>query len=118
MSSGRAGRTAGARLPVGFGWLLALVPQEAAGFAGQVRTLLAEPEMVALLAASPQARRVLKPLCRMLGVEASLLEPAAVVRCEAGASVAPEVAEGGWVGADPGGVSPVPRATAPPGGVG
>jgi hypothetical protein len=56
-------------------WLLPLVPCEAANFAAQLRLWLAEPEMVALLVASPQARLVLAPLCRMLGIEASLLTP-------------------------------------------
>jgi hypothetical protein len=65
-------------LPRGFGWLLPMVPQEAACFAGQMRGVLAEPEMVALLAAAPQARRVLAPLCRMLGIEAAVLVPAPV----------------------------------------
>ena len=72
-AGGRVGRAAG--LPMRFGWLLPLVPHEAACFAGQVRTLLAEDEMVALLAAAPQARRVLAPLCRMLGIEAEVLSP-------------------------------------------
>ncbi|MDA8250055.1 MAG: hypothetical protein M0Z28_12880, partial [Rhodospirillales bacterium] len=33
-----------------------------------LRYLLAEPEMAALVAAAPQMRRLLRPLCRMLGV--------------------------------------------------
>ncbi len=70
----RAGARAGAaRLPVRFAWLLPLVPGEAACFAGQLRAALGEAEMVALLEASPQARRVLRPLCRMLGIERSVL---------------------------------------------
>jgi len=75
---GRAGlarRVVGSWLPRRFGWLLPLVPAEAAGYAGQVRAVLAEPEMMALLAAAPQARRVLRPLCRMLGIERGVLEP-------------------------------------------
>ena len=79
--SGGGGRRAapvGRRLPLGFGWLLPLVPSEAACFAGQIREVLAEPEMVALIAAAPQARRVLRPLCRMLGIEAEVLRPAVV----------------------------------------
>ncbi|MBV8522230.1 MAG: hypothetical protein JOY71_08900 [Acetobacteraceae bacterium] len=55
------------RLPCGFGWLLRLVPESAA-FAGQVEHLLADPEMAALLAGSPQAGLLLQPLCRMLGI--------------------------------------------------
>lgn len=78
---GRGGAGTG-RLPIGFGWLLPLVPGEAACFAGQVRAMLAEPEMVALLRAAPQARRVLRPLCRMLGIEREMLAPAGVVSAD------------------------------------
>ncbi|HLN08195.1 MAG TPA: hypothetical protein VK281_04440, partial [Xanthobacteraceae bacterium] len=56
------------RLPHKFAWLVRLVPQ-AASHGSQLRHLLSEPEMAALLAASPQARRLLRPLCRMLAVE-------------------------------------------------
>ncbi len=73
-SGGRAGRVSPV-MPRSFGWLLPLVPCEAACFAGQMREVLAEPGMVALLAAAPQARRVLAPLCRMLGIEAEVLRP-------------------------------------------
>ncbi len=62
-------------LPRSFGWLLPMVPCEAACFAGQLRGALAEPEMVALLTVAPQARRVLAPLCRMLAIEKALLTP-------------------------------------------
>ena len=62
-------------LPRRFGWLLPLVPCEAANYAAQLRLWLAEPEMVALLASSAQARRVLAPLCRMLGIDAAMLTP-------------------------------------------
>ncbi len=55
------------RLPRGFAWVPRLVP-EANGYASQLRHLLAEPEMAALLAAAPQAGRILRPLCRMLGI--------------------------------------------------
>jgi hypothetical protein len=41
---------------------------EAAAFGAQLQHLLADPEMAALVAAAPQAGRVLRPLCRMLGV--------------------------------------------------
>jgi hypothetical protein len=56
------------RLPQGFGWLVRLAPEAAAG-ASQLRHLLAEPEMAALIAAAPQMGRLLRPLCRMLGVD-------------------------------------------------
>ena len=55
------------RLPRGAAWLVRLVPEAAAG-ASQLQYLLAEPEMAELIAASPQMGRLLRPLCRMLGV--------------------------------------------------
>ena len=65
-------------LPRSFGWLLPLVPTEAACRATQLRAVLAEPEMVALIAAAPQATRLLRPLCRMLGLEPALLARPAI----------------------------------------
>jgi hypothetical protein len=65
----RATQTSGVWLPRRFGWLCGLVPGEAASYAGQLRVVLAEPEMVALLAACPQAVRIVRPLCWMLGIE-------------------------------------------------
>jgi hypothetical protein len=71
---GRAAcRDARKALPVRFGWLVRQVGWQAAGFGGQLRTVLETPEMVALLEACPQAGRILRPVCRMLAVEVSLL---------------------------------------------
>ena len=39
--------------------------------------MLAQPEMKALLVACPQARRLLRPVCRALAVETSVLHPLA-----------------------------------------
>jgi len=64
-----AGAVARVRLPAGKAWLIKALGWEAVGFGSQLRTLLAEPEMAALLAALPRAQRVLRPLGRMLGVE-------------------------------------------------
>ncbi len=61
-------RPAYQRLPRRFAWLLPLVPGEAAAYGSQLQHLLADPEMAALIAAAPQAGRILRPLCRMLGV--------------------------------------------------
>ena len=73
---GAGGQAGGGRgLPRRLGWLLGLVPYEAACFAGQLQTVLGDPEMVALLTVSPQARRILAPLCQMLGLERGLLTP-------------------------------------------
>jgi hypothetical protein len=63
---------------------------EAAGFGCQVRAILETPEMVALLTASPQAVRVLTPLCRMLAIEASVLRPGVVVDAAVGVVVQPK----------------------------
>jgi hypothetical protein len=69
-------------LPRRFGWLVHLVGYEAAGRGAQLSHLLGDPEMVALVADVPQARRILAPLCRMLGVECAGLRavPRVVVR--------------------------------------
>ena len=56
------------RLPNGFAWLVRLVPHEAADFGSQLTHLLTDPEMIALVSAHPETGRVLRPLCRMLGV--------------------------------------------------
>ncbi len=55
------------RLPQGDAWLVRLVP-EARVFGSQLRHLLTDPEMAAMLTAAPELGRLLRPLCRMLGV--------------------------------------------------
>jgi hypothetical protein len=60
-------------LPTGHGWLIRALPQEAAAYAAQLDALLAEPGVADLLAASPAAARILRPLGRMLGL--SVLAP-------------------------------------------
>jgi hypothetical protein len=55
-------------LPGGRMWLVRHV-QKSAAFGSQLRHLLAtDPEIPAFLAACPQAGRILRPLCRALGV--------------------------------------------------
>ena len=63
-----------------FGWLVRAVGYEAAGFGSQLRAVLETPEMVALLAACPEAGRVLRPLCRALAIETEVLRPVAQTR--------------------------------------
>ncbi len=62
-------------LPRRFAWLVRLAAYQAAGYGSQLRAVLETPEMVALLVAAPQAVRILRPLCRMLAVETSVLRP-------------------------------------------
>ena len=56
------------RLPQGHAWIVYALGYHAAGYASQLRHLLGEPDMAEFLAANPQAVRLLRPLCRMLGV--------------------------------------------------
>jgi hypothetical protein len=60
--------------------------------ASQLRHTLADPEMVALLMAVPQARRALQSVCRMLGIEAVVLTPTGVADVTAAIVEAPR----GW----------------------
>jgi hypothetical protein len=64
----RKAPAAGLRLPRGQAWLIRLLPGEAACFGGQLQALLADPQMAALLAAAPEAGRILRPLCRLLAI--------------------------------------------------
>ena len=68
--------------PVRFGWLVRAAAHHAAVYGAQLQAVLVQPEMVALLLASPQARRILRPVCRMLAVDAALLRPRAVGEAE------------------------------------
>ncbi len=54
-------------LPRGFGWLLRELKHEAAIIGAQLETLIAEPEIAAILAANPSARRILNPIRHALG---------------------------------------------------
>ena len=76
----RAPKRAAIVLPRRFGWLVQLVGYQAAGRGSQLAHLLGDPEMVALVRDVPQARRILAPLCRMLGVECEGLRPVQRVR--------------------------------------
>jgi hypothetical protein len=54
-----------------FGWLLHLIPET--GLYGHwLQRLLDRPEMAELVAAAPQAGRILRPFCRMLALDPPL----------------------------------------------
>ncbi len=80
-------------------WLCGAVPSlarrfGAAQFGSQLQYLLADPEMMALIAASPRMQRTLRPLLWMLGIEASMLRPPPPPPVEAvGAGVAQETTD-------------------------
>ena len=76
----RGARVCGERVwPARFAWLVRMAGYRAAGFGEQLRVVLEREEMVEFFAAVPQARRILRPVCRMLGLETTLLRPRAVV---------------------------------------
>ena len=56
------------RLPTGYGWLIRRLPA-ATPFAEELQRLIGDPQMAALLQANPGMARLLRPLCRMLGVQ-------------------------------------------------
>lgn len=71
-------RTREARIwPYRFAWLVRAVGWQSAVHGSLLRHVLEKPEMVALLIASPQAARILRPICRMLAVDAQVLRPLA-----------------------------------------
>ena len=57
------------RLPRGFGWYAKLVAPDAYGFAALLSEALAAPELIALMAAGPQAGRSLRTMCQRFGVK-------------------------------------------------
>ncbi len=65
--------------PWRFGWLVRAAGYRAAAYREQMLEILGQPEMVELLMAAPQAARILRPVCRMLALEMSLLRPGVVV---------------------------------------
>jgi hypothetical protein len=72
-------------LPSGRGWIVRELGWEAAAFMGALEKLLAEVETQAALAGAPGTGRVLRPICRMLGV--SVADTPAVVSAPAAAVV-------------------------------
>jgi len=68
-SSGRGGpHRSVAAFPTGRGWLVRALGPEAAACATQLQTLLAEPAAAELLVVAPTARRILRPIARMLAI--------------------------------------------------
>lgn len=59
----------GVKLPREFGWVRRALP-ETGQFAGVLMYLLRDPETAALVEKAPEAGRILRPLCRLLGIEA------------------------------------------------
>jgi HAMP domain-containing protein len=64
-------------LPRRFGWLVRLSPN-VGGLGSSLRNLLTTDEIATLLADAPQAARILRPLCNMLGIARAPDLPAAL----------------------------------------
>jgi hypothetical protein len=64
-------------IPTTHAWLVRTLHHEAAAYASQLSHLLAEPGVSELLDAAPTARRLLRPLCRMLGLPDTALRAVA-----------------------------------------
>ena len=54
--------------PAGRAWLAGATDHHVRGRASQLEHLLSHPDMPKFLAAAPQAGRILRPLCHMLGI--------------------------------------------------
>ncbi len=69
----RPGGPCPVRLPTAFGWLLTDLRHEAALYHLRLEALLTEPTAAEIIAASPAAARILRPICRMLGLRPTVL---------------------------------------------
>ncbi|MCX7381723.1 MAG: hypothetical protein NT133_09990 [Alphaproteobacteria bacterium] len=63
------------RLPGRKAWLGSEIGWWGRGFGLQIEYLFNDPETAALIAGSPQAQRLLRPLCRMLGLTVPAIPP-------------------------------------------
>jgi hypothetical protein len=66
------------KLPRNYTWLFKLSQQPAAAAASQLRFLMNDEELRRFLAECPQAGRLLRPLCRMLGMRPTEVELAPI----------------------------------------
>ncbi len=76
----RPAATPPVKLPHRRAWLLKDLAWEAAFYTTQLETLLSDPEIAGLVAACPQAARILRPLAHMLGATTTLPKPPAIPR--------------------------------------
>jgi hypothetical protein len=63
------------RLPRRNAWLRGFLGYYVSGYGSQIAFLLDEPETAALIAASPQAQRLLRPFFRMFGIAPACIPP-------------------------------------------
>ena len=65
----RTGPNPAGPIPRGHGWLIHAIPYHAMAYTSQLEHLFAQPDARAVLEASPQAARLLRPICRLLGLQ-------------------------------------------------
>ena len=63
------------RFPAARGWIVADLKHYAAVYGGQLTYLLGQPDHAERVAACPQAHRLLRPLCHMLGIAPACIPP-------------------------------------------
>ncbi len=63
------------RLPGGKAWIIRDLGWRGVNAAGGLPLLLARPEVAEIVAQYPQAQRMLRPLCHMLGITAACIPP-------------------------------------------
>jgi len=79
------------RLPSRRAWLLRAFGWEVAAYGAQLQHLLSQDAMQALLRERPAVGRILRPICRVLGVEAAGLKPVKPVAVKVAVVPAPRV---------------------------
>lgn len=71
----QAGAVRQVRLPREKAWVIDALGWRAVGFAGNLDLLLARPDTASIVAQFPQAQRLLRPLCHMLGIAPACIAP-------------------------------------------
>ena len=72
-AAGAVGGMPPAKLPTAHGWLLNAIPYKAAAYQYQLELLFARPGVEDLIKSSPEAQRILRPICHMLGMKPAFL---------------------------------------------
>ena len=93
---GEDGRPRAVSLPAGRGWIVRELGWEAAAYRAHLEILLADPATQAALAARPELGRILRPICRILGVAMPAVAEPVMVVAEAVVEIPPEKVKRIW----------------------
>ena len=72
-AAGAVGGMPPAKLPNGYGWLIRAIPYKAAAYLCLLEHIFARPGVEDLIKSSPEAQRILRPICHMLGMKPAFL---------------------------------------------